>query len=156
MRLKLRLSIVLAVVVGLLIPAAVGSFVTLNRQEKSLAARLSSDHARLTEVLALGVESALWDVNPESARPLLESLLADDRVWVDSRVKRCERYLAVEISDRAARPDCGGRTPHYDAVDVFRSLLVNGRTSGVDDGVPRDDGRHPAEFPFLAAPGQPN
>ena len=41
MRQKLRLSIVLAVVVGLLIPAAVGSFVTLNRQEKSLAARLS-------------------------------------------------------------------------------------------------------------------
>jgi hypothetical protein len=86
----------------------------------------------------------------------LAMLLTDDRLWVDSRVKRCVRYLAVEMADRAARPDCGGRTPDYDAVDVFRSLLVNGSTTGVDDGVPRDDGRLSAEFPFLAAPGGPN
>ena len=86
----------------------------------------------------------------------LALLLADDRLWVDSRMKRCERYLAVEIVDRAARPDCGGRTPDYDAVDVFRSLLVNGRTTGVDDGVPRDDRRQSAEFPYIAAPGETN
>ena len=48
MHLKLRLSIVLAVVVGLLIPAAVGGMLTLNYQENALAARLSADHARLT------------------------------------------------------------------------------------------------------------
>jgi Domain of unknown function (DUF4331) len=86
----------------------------------------------------------------------LALLLADDRLWVDSRMKHCERYLAVEIVDRTARPDCGGRTPDYDAVDVFRSLLVNGRTTGVDDGVPRDDRRPSAEFPYIAAPGEPN
>jgi len=101
MRLKLRLSIVLAVVVGLLIPAAVGSFLTLTHQEKSLAARLSSDHARLTDVLALGIESALWNVSPDSARPLLESLLGDDRVVkLVVRDERSGTFIAAERPER--------------------------------------------------------
>ena len=101
MRLKLRLSIVVAVVLGLLIPAAVGGFLTLNHQEKALAARLSSDHARLTEVLALGVESALWNVSPDSARPLLESLLADDRVVkLVVRDEHAGTFIAAERDER--------------------------------------------------------
>ncbi len=80
MRLKLRMSIVLAVVGGLLFPAAVGSLMTLDYQKQTLAARLSSDHARLTEALALGAEDPLWNVNPDGARPLFESVLSDERV----------------------------------------------------------------------------
>jgi len=38
-------------------------------------------------------------------------------------------------------------------IDVYRSLLANGTTSGVDDGVDRDDHEHSTSvFPFLAAP----
>jgi hypothetical protein len=49
--------------------------------------------------------------------------------------------------------DCGGRTPSYDAVDVYRSLLVDGTTDGVSDGVDRDEvAPSDAVFPFLAAP----
>jgi hypothetical protein len=84
----------------------------------------------------------------------LARLLADDRLWVNSAATICTRYLAVEFA-RVGAPndDCGGRTPGYDAVDVFRSLLVNGTTHGVDDGVDRDDGTPQASrFPFLAAP----
>src|SRR5258707_60714 len=102
MRLKLRLSIVLAVVVGLLIPAAVGSFLTLNRQGMILAARLSSVHERLTESLELGAESALWNYSPESASPLLDSLLGDVRVV--KLVVREERsgtiFIAAERAER--------------------------------------------------------
>lgn len=83
----------------------------------------------------------------------LAALLADDRVWVDSRSTRCERFMAVERRDGAAGDDCGGRTPDSDAVDAYRSLLVNGTTHGVDDGVARDDAAHSAvAFPFLAPP----
>ena len=97
MRLKLRLSIVLAVVVGLLIPAAVGSSFIFNHQEKALAARLSSDHAQLTTVLALGVESALWNLSPDSARPLLNSILADDRVVkLVVRDERSNNFIEAE------------------------------------------------------------
>jgi hypothetical protein len=84
----------------------------------------------------------------------LARLLADDRLWVNSASKICTQYLAAEFAQvGAVNDDCGGRTPGYDAVDVFRSLLVNGTTHGVDDGVDRDDGTpSDSRFPFLAAP----
>ena len=79
----------------------------------------------------------------------LAMLLADDRLWIDTRAGACSSY-GVELN--VAR-DCGGRTPNHDAVDVFRSLLVNGRRAGVDDGVARDDLEHSdSDFPFLAPP----
>jgi hypothetical protein len=84
----------------------------------------------------------------------LAARLADDRLWVDSASTVCTQYLAVELAAPGARStDCGGRTPGYDVVDVFRSLLVLGTTAGVDDGIARDDRVHSTtEFPFLAAP----
>jgi hypothetical protein len=82
----------------------------------------------------------------------LARLLADDRLWVNSAAHSCRRYLSVELHRKGGgHADCGGRTPSYDAVDVFRSLLVFGRASGVDDGVARDDRQHSdLKFPFLA------
>jgi hypothetical protein len=78
------------------------------------------------------------------------SLLADDRIWVNSRASQCLHSFGVELR----HADCGGRSPGYDAVDVFRSLLVNGKSGGVEDGVSRDDGKHSdRDFPFLAPPG---
>ncbi len=85
----------------------------------------------------------------------LALLLVDDRIRIDSRAQRCERFLAVERITREhdAGRDCGGRTVNVDAVDVFRSLLVRGREDGIDDGVARDDHEHSSTvFPFLAAP----
>jgi hypothetical protein len=84
----------------------------------------------------------------------LARLLADDRLWVNSASKSCHRYLAAEFNQLGtANHDCGGRTPNYDAVDVFRSLLVMGKPHGVDDGVARDEREHSdAQFPFLAPP----
>jgi len=88
---------------------------------------------------------------------VLATTLADDRLWVNSASMVCTGYLAVEQAQLATpgspTADCGGRTPGYDVVDVFRSLLVLGATAGVDDGVAHDDRVHSAtEFPFLAAP----
>jgi len=79
----------------------------------------------------------------------LAMLLADDRIWINSRATKCERSFGVEMQ----LADCGGRAPSVDAVDVFRSLLVNGTTKGVEDGVSQDDGKHSdRDFPFLAPP----
>jgi len=85
---------------------------------------------------------------------LLARLLADDRLWINSAARACGQYLAAEFNHLGtANRDCGGRTPNYDAVDVFRSLLVRGRINGIDDGVARDDGHHSdSKFPFLAPP----
>lgn len=79
MQLKLRASIMLAVIVSLLIPVTVTSLLTLDQRERALQ-QLFADHRRLTEILTLGMQEPLWNLNPESGRPLFESLLSDERV----------------------------------------------------------------------------
>jgi hypothetical protein len=97
------------------------------------------------------------DANSAQRYQALAKLLADDRLWLNSRSTVCTQYLAVELTESgtpgAPSGDCGGRTPTSDASDVFRSLWVLGSTTGVDDGVNRDDQVHSTtEFPFLGAP----
>jgi len=87
----------------------------------------------------------------------LAALLADDRLWVNSAATVCTQLFAVELANlaghRELRNDCGGRTPNYSAVNTYRSLLVGGQSTGVDDGVNHDDHEHSTtQFPFLAAP----
>jgi Domain of unknown function (DUF4331) len=88
----------------------------------------------------------------------LATLLADDRLWVNSASTVCTQLFAVELASLAGRgalkDDCGGRSPNYNAANVWRSLLVQGTTVGVDDGLDHDEREHSATvFPFLAAPG---
>jgi Domain of unknown function (DUF4331) len=87
----------------------------------------------------------------------LATLLADDRLWVNSESTLCMQFFAVELASLTGQGemaiDCGGRTPTEDAVDVYRSLLVTGATTGVTDGVDRDEIEPSiSAFPFLAPP----
>ncbi|KQY05855.1 hypothetical protein ASD28_07230 [Massilia sp. Root133] len=76
----------------------------------------------------------------------LARLLADDRLWVDSAAAACTQLFGVELGLH----DCGGRTLHYDAVNVYRSLLAGGTNDAVTDGVRADDQPHSdTVFPFL-------
>jgi Domain of unknown function (DUF4331) len=102
-----------------------------------------------------------WLANGEVKGPeryeRLAKILADDRLWVNSKSTGCTQFLAVELAafktPGVLSADCGGRTPNYDASNIFRSLLVNGTTTGVDDGLKHDDKMHSiTNFPFLAAP----
>ena len=80
----------------------------------------------------------------------MAKLMADDRLWINSKSGQCREFFAVEL---ARSNDCGGRSPLVDAVDVYRAVLVNGTTGGFEDGVDRDDLEHSVDrFPFLAAP----
>ena len=96
---------------------------------------------------------------PERYYPLAR-LLADDRLWIDSRYGRCAALFAVERAalnhERNLSRDCGGRGLTYDAVNVYRSLLAEGRPTGISDGVHRDEVRtSDTVFPFLAPAGVP-
>ena len=100
--------------------------------------------------------NALLARNDEQYRTMA-TLLADDRLWINSASGVCTQLFAVELSMLAGYEDllddCGGRTPNYDAVNVYRSLLVDGTFASVDDGVHQDDHVHSTtQFPFLAAP----
>ena len=95
---------------------------------------------------------------PQRYYPLAQ-LLADDRLWVDSRYGRCTSLFAVERAalnrESALSHDCGGRAPTYDASNAYRSLLVSGKPTGIDDGVHKDEvPPSDKDFPFLA-PVQP-
>jgi hypothetical protein len=97
------------------------------------------------------------NAKPSQRYERLAQLLADDRVWVNSKSAVCTQFLAVEFTylhtPGAMSNDCGGRTPNYDASNIFRSLLVNGTTAGAIDGLDHDDKVHSTtDFPFLAAP----
>ncbi len=102
-----------------------------------------------------------WLAAPETEASLrykrLAKMLADDRVWVNSKSAVCTQFLAVEFTyfqtPGAMSNDCGGRTPSYDASNIFRSLLINGTIAGGTDGLDHDDKVHSTtDFPFLAAP----
>jgi hypothetical protein len=85
----------------------------------------------------------------------LAKLMADDRLWINSKSGQCREFFAVELAagNKAKSDDCGGRSPLVDAVDVYRAVLVNGTTAGFEDGVDRDDREHSVDsFPFLAEP----
>jgi len=87
----------------------------------------------------------------------LATLLTDDRLWVNGASAVCSQLFAVEMASvggqSALKNDCGGRTPNYKAANIWRSLLVNGTTTGFDDGLEHDEREHSASlFPFLATP----
>ena len=80
---------------------------------------------------------------PELRYRALATLLADDRLWVNSQATSCDQFFAVELANLAGQSalmsDCGGRTLNEDAVDVYRSLLAAGEITGITDGVDRDE-----------------
>jgi len=95
--------------------------------------------------------------DPHKRYRKLATLLADDRIWVNSASSSCTQFLAVEFTalgtPGAFAGDCGGRTPNYDASNIFRSLLIDGTTKGGVDGLTHDERIHSTtDFPFLAAP----
>lgn len=99
--------------------------------------------------------------DPKAASPAryraLATVLADDRLWINSESSICGEFFSVEFTalggDDAKVIYCGGRTPNDDAIDVYRSVLSMGQAQGIDDGVDRDDREHSiSDFPFLAAP----
>ena len=96
-------------------------------------------------------------VPPAKRYEALARVLADDRLWVNTQMTLCTQLFAVELASLAGRTedadDCGGRTPLYSAANVYRSLLVDGTNTSVNDGLDRDEKQHSeTEFPFLAEP----
>jgi hypothetical protein len=100
---------------------------------------------------------AAQDAKPGARYQRLATVLADDRLWVNSESTVCTQFFAVEFASLAGQPsfaqDCGGRTPLYNAANIYRSILVDGTVGSVSDGLDHDELEHSATaFPFLAAP----
>jgi hypothetical protein len=110
-----------------------------------------------TYVPALAASLAVYDgldgtcgnqmlYTPGTGYTPLATLLADDRLYVDTRLPACAQYFALE---RGA-PDCGGRTPAENVVDDTYAILAGG--TGLTNGIAAPASPPTAAFPYLAAP----
>ena len=85
----------------------------------------------------------------------LADILADDQLYVNTASGTCNQYLAVEANAIGIlNPDCGGRTPLENTIDITYSVVAAGTLTGVTNGVTSDaDGRASLTvFPFLDRP----
>ncbi|WBS05032.1 EAL domain-containing protein [Pseudoduganella sp. SL102] len=74
-------SLLLVVLGGLIVPAIVGSYLMVGVREQQ-SARTALDEAlqRNADILALGMQEALWNMNAESAQSLVQSVMRDRSV----------------------------------------------------------------------------
>jgi adenine C2-methylase RlmN of 23S rRNA A2503 and tRNA A37 len=97
MHLRLRAAIVLAVVIGLLIPVTVTTVLILGQREQALKERLRADQRRVTDILTFGMQEPLWNLSYDAGRPLFEALLSDERIpSIVVRDKKFGTFLARE------------------------------------------------------------
>ncbi len=77
---NLKVVVIGGLFVGLLGPMSIGAYYSSTQQRQQLLADARDQHARATDVLALGVQKALWDLTPEGAVPLIQSVMQDTRI----------------------------------------------------------------------------
>jgi PAS domain S-box-containing protein len=80
MNVSLRLAVIVATVLGLLIPGTASALVTLFRQQEAAQKRMQDDHQRIVEILVLGMQEPLWNLSPDTGKPLRDSVMSDERV----------------------------------------------------------------------------
>lgn len=78
--LSLRIWVIGGVLATIVSSVALGTWLLLNDQQKKLLQEVRETHERVTKVLALGVQKAVWDLSPESAAPLGKSVMDDSRI----------------------------------------------------------------------------
>lgn len=80
MKLSLRAAIIVAILSGLLLPAVLMGYFNLSQSLKNARNVQHNDQQRFLEVLVLGIREPLWNMAPEAGRPLIDSIMGDDRV----------------------------------------------------------------------------
>jgi hypothetical protein len=95
----------------------------------------------------------------------LAGILADDRIWVDTTKTQCDLYLAVEFGVLGvATPNCGGRKPSHDSIDITYSAVANvalavaeaTMNKGFGDTIEAPDhAKKDGAFPYLDKPHTP-
>ena len=74
-------ALLIVVVGGLVVPALAAGYLLLAVQERgATVAELDATLQRNAEILALGMQESLWNMNAEAARPLVDSVMRDPSV----------------------------------------------------------------------------
>ncbi|MEC5160468.1 EAL domain-containing protein [Janthinobacterium sp. CG_S6] len=95
-------ALLLVVFGGLVVPAMVGSYLLVGVHERQ-SAKTSLNEAlqRNADILALGMQESLWNMNAESARSLVESLMRDRSVLQVQVVGQSDtQFMTVQAPPR--------------------------------------------------------
>ncbi|MGO4381941.1 EAL domain-containing protein [Pseudoduganella sp. RAF19] len=130
-------SLLLMVFGGLVIPAAIGSYLLIGvHEQQSARTALNESLQRNADILALGMQESLWNMNAESAHSLVESVMRDRSV------------LRVEVTGQADTQFMHMEAPKRQIGNVYRAereILVRGEKIG-RIMVEMDDARSQAEL----------
>ncbi|MGV7211352.1 EAL domain-containing protein [Oxalobacteraceae bacterium A2-2] len=115
-------ALLLVVFGGLVIPAIIGSYLLIGVHEQQ-SARVALNEAlqRNADILALGMQESLWNMNAESAQSLVESVMRDRSV------------LQVQVMGQADTQFMSLHSPRRPTGNVYRAereILVRGERIG--------------------------
>lgn len=77
---RLRPTLAIGLIIGLSLPIAVSVWRDVTERRTTHLAHLDQDHERIVQTLAIGMQTPIWDVRPETGRPLIDTLMLDERV----------------------------------------------------------------------------
>ncbi|MEO7495461.1 MAG: EAL domain-containing protein [Massilia sp.] len=115
-------SLLLVVIGGMLVPAMIGSYRLLGVQESEAArATLNESLQRNADILALGMQESLWNMNAESARSLVDAVMRDPAV------------LQVQVHGQTDAQFMNVESPRGRSGNVYtteRAIVVRGERIG--------------------------
>jgi diguanylate cyclase (GGDEF)-like protein/PAS domain S-box-containing protein len=115
-------ALLLVVFGGLVIPAIIGSYVLIGVQEqRSAKTALNESLQRNADILALGMQESLWNMNADSAQSLVESVMRDPSV------------LQIQVIGQSDTQFMNVHSPNRPIGNVFRAerdILVRGERIG--------------------------
>jgi diguanylate cyclase (GGDEF)-like protein/PAS domain S-box-containing protein len=115
-------ALLLVVFGGLVIPAIIGSYLLIGvHEQQSARVALNESLQRNADILALGMQESLWNMNAESAHSLVESVMRDRSV------------LQVQVVGQADTQFMHVHSPRQPAGNVYRAereILVRGERIG--------------------------
>jgi diguanylate cyclase (GGDEF)-like protein/PAS domain S-box-containing protein len=115
-------ALLLVVFGGLVIPAIIGSYLLIGvHEQQSARVALNESLQRNADILALGMQESLWNMNAESAHSLVESVMRDQSV------------LQVQVVGQADTQFMHVHSPRQATGNVFRAereILVRGERIG--------------------------
>ncbi len=129
-------ALLLVVFGGLVFPAAIGSYLLIGLHEQSSAkAALNESLQRNADILALGMQESLWNMNAESANSLVESVMRDNSV------------LQIQVTGQSDTQFINVHSPNRPIGNVYRAerdILVRGERIGrilveMDDARSQDE-----------------
>jgi diguanylate cyclase (GGDEF)-like protein/PAS domain S-box-containing protein len=130
-------ALLLVVFGGLVIPAIIGSYLLIGvHEQQSARTALNESLQRNADILALGMQESLWNMNAESAHSLVESVMRDRSV------------IKVEVTGQADTQFMRLEAPKRAIGNVYRAereILVRGEKIG-RIMVEMDDAKSQAEL----------